>query len=127
MNNFLLLSIRPRLVTKAVRVCLAGCLLGLIGFVPVANAQIVLDFSDDLANQNFFANNPVARAALEAAVADINAAIVFDLSAAEDITTGTAGTTSFDFDFLYNYSNPTTGGQQAVSYTHLTLPTICSV
>ena len=114
MNNFLLLSIRPRLVTKAVRVCLAGCLLGLIGFVPVANAQIVLDFSDDLANQNFFSNNPVARAALEAAVADINAAIVFDLSAAEDITTGTAGTTSFDFDFLYNYSNPTTGEQQVI-------------
>ena len=69
MSNFLLLSTRPRLVVNAVRVCLAGGLLGLI---------------------------------------------VFDLSAAEDITTGTAGTTSFDFDFVYNYSNPATGEQQII-------------
>ena len=114
MSNFLLLSTRPRLVVNAVRVCLAGWLLGLVGFVPVANAQIVLDFSDDLANQNFFTDNPVARAAVEAAAADINAAVVFDLSAAEDITTGTAGTTSLDFDFFYNYSNPATGEQQII-------------
>ena len=102
MNYFLLLSDRARLVTKAVGFYWAVGLLGLIGFAPVANAQIVLDFSDDVANQNFFDDNPVARAALEAAVADINSAVVFNLSAVEDVTNGSAGTTSFDFDFTYN-------------------------
>ena len=72
MNYFLLLSNRARLVTQAVRFYCAACLLGLISFVPVANAQIVLDFSDDIANQNFFGNNPVAKAALEAAAADLS-------------------------------------------------------
>ena len=117
MNYFLLLSDRARLVTKAVGFYWAVGLLGLIGFAPVANAQIVLDFSDDVANQNFFDDNPVARAALEAAVADINSAVVFNLSAVEDVTNGSAGTTSFDFDFTYNYSSPATGGQQTIQDT----------
>ena len=114
MTNFLLPSTRPRLVVNAVRVCLAGWLFGLVSFVPVANAQIMLDFSDDLANQNFFTDNPVARAAVEAAAADINAAIVFNLSAAENVTMGAAGSTNFSFDFSYNYCNPATGGEQVI-------------
>ena len=117
MSNFLLLSTRAQWVTNAVRVCLAACMLGSMGFASVANAQIVLDFSDDVANQDFFTNNPVARAALEAAVADINAAVAFNLSAVEDITPGVAGSTSFDFDFTYNYSSPATGGQQTIQDT----------
>ena len=59
----------------------------------------------------------MARAALEAAVADINAAVVFNLSAVEDITPGVAGSTSLDFDFTYSYSSPATGGLQTIQDT----------
>lgn len=81
-----------------------------------ANGQIVVDYSHD---NGFFSGNAAATAALEAAVADINA--VLDLNLAEvtdDVTTGSSGGgTQIDFDFSYSYTNPTSGASETINNT----------
>lgn len=91
------------------------------GYNPVASAAIIVDYSQDQASQNFFGNNATARSALEAAVADINAVLSFNLGAiTNDTVTGTSGGgTSATFNFSYNYTNPATGGSETIEDTRL--------
>lgn len=72
-----------------------------------AQAQIVLDFTGD----TYFANNPVAEAALQAAVADINAAVNFSCLDAitDDVIFGVDGGLTAAFDFRTEYTNPADG------------------
>ncbi|MEM6471370.1 MAG: PEP-CTERM sorting domain-containing protein [Planctomycetota bacterium] len=98
--------------------CLVSCFL----FASQAQAQIVVDYSFDQANQDFFGNNPVARAALEAAVSDINQIINPNLSAiTDDVIVGTSGggSTEIRFDFSYSIRNPATGVIETISDTRL--------
>ena len=80
-------------------------------------AGIVLDFTGD----TFFASNPVARAALEQAAADINGAVDFSWLGAvtDDTITGTNGGSSADFTFTKTYFDPATGLSTAVPNTQL--------
>lgn len=90
--------------------------------VSTAKAQVVVDYSADLANQNFFGNNPVARAALEAAVADVNRVIEPNFNAiTNDVTVGTSGggSTRLEFDFSYSYLNPATGVRETIADTRM--------
>lgn len=87
-----------------------------------ASAAIIVDYSQDQANQNFFGNNAAAKSALEAAVSDINAVLSFNLGAiTDDVAVGTSGggSTSFSFDFSYNYTNPATGVNQTINDTRM--------
>ncbi|MEM6978657.1 MAG: hypothetical protein AAF539_03250 [Planctomycetota bacterium] len=91
---------------------------------PTARAEIMIDYSDDLANNNFFGSNPTARLALEAAVADINAVLTTNLGAiTNDVTQGVSGSfspqTILNFDFSYNYTNPATGLSTTITDTTL--------
>ena len=64
----------------------------------------------DYSNDTFFAGNTAARNALEAAAADLGAALTTSLAAVDaDVFTGVNGSTSATFDWLYTYPNPTTG------------------
>lgn len=72
-----------------------------------ANAGITFDYSND---GGFFASHLVAKAAVEKAAADINAVINYNLGAiTKDITVGTSGGSTVDFDFKYTYTNPSSG------------------
>ena len=73
---------------------------------PAHGVMIVMDYSND----TFFAGNTAARNALEAAAADLGAALTTTLAAVDaDVFTGVNGSTSATFDWLYTYPNPTTG------------------
>lgn len=73
---------------------------------PAHGVMIVMDYSND----TFFAGNTAARNALEAAAADLGAALTTSLAAVDaDVFTGVNGSTSATFDWLYTYPNPTTG------------------
>jgi hypothetical protein len=76
-------------------------------------------FIDTTQDGGFFSANPAALASLQAAANDINAAIDFSnlLAVSNDVTTGTAGTTVLNFDFSYEYSNPTTGAATTINNT----------
>lgn len=82
-----------------------------------SRADIVLDYTGD----TFFSANPTAQAALEAAAADINAAIDFsNLSAiTDDVISGSSGGSSADFDFSQVYNNPSDGVQTTISNTQI--------
>src|SRR5687767_11099390 len=71
-------------------------------------AVIQLDYSLD--STNFFGLNPSARSALEAAAADISAAILPSLDAIPtDTFSGTNLLTTATFDWRLNFENPSTG------------------
>lgn len=68
---------------------------------------------DDLASggTGFFAANPLARAALEQAAADLSAAITSSLGAVPtDAFTGTNGSTTVTFDWALQFENPSQPG-----------------
>ncbi len=83
----------------------------------MSRAGIVLDYSGD----TFFANNPTAKAALEAAAADVNAAIDFSCLGVvtDDVITGTNGGSSVDFTFSKTYINPADGVTTQVPSTQI--------
>ena len=79
----------------------------------LSHASLVVDISHDVANGNFFGSNPLARAALDAAVSDINS--TFDISLApitSGITTGSGGGANVSATWTWNYSNPSTGATE---------------
>ncbi len=78
-----------------------------ISLSPKSQAQLVLDFTGD----TFFDNNPVALAALQAATADINAAVDFSCldAISNDVITGVDGGVNVNFDFRTIYTNPADG------------------
>lgn len=88
--------------------CVAFTLLVTIFCLPLTSqAQIVLDFTGDA----FFANNPLAQAAAQAAAAEINSAVHFsNLDViSNDVTTGTDGGVTVNFDFTTEITNPANG------------------
>ena len=90
--------------------------LGLVSAARV-QAEIILDFSADQATGDFFGNHPTAKAALEAAVADINAVLDLNLGAiTQDVATGTSpdGNTVVNINIDYQYTHPATGGSVLV-------------
>lgn len=90
--------------------------LGLLG--QQANAfTLLLDYTHDTATDNFFGQRATAKAALDAAAADISAAITSSLSAIDgtgnpnvDSITGTSGAATATADWDIDYTNPSTGG-----------------
>jgi len=74
-----------------------------------AHAAIVtVDYSLDTGS--LFSSNPTAKAAVEAAAADIGNAITHSLGAVPtDIYSGTNGSTTAQFDWKFNVTNPSTG------------------
>lgn len=91
-------------------------ILGWFALGSHAFGQIVIDYTHD---NGFFSGNATATAALEAAVADINAVLDLDLGEiTNDVTTGTSsGGTQIDFDFSYSYTNPTSGASETINDT----------
>jgi hypothetical protein len=92
---------------------------GLFAFVFASVAQAVtlqLDYSYDAANGNFFGLTPAARAAVDAAAADISAAISPSLGAIPtDTFTGSGGLlTSATFNWRLTFDNPATGAQETL-------------
>jgi hypothetical protein len=88
--------------------CLVFTLLVTAFTLPqISQAGIVLDFTGD----TFFAGNPVAKAALEAAATDINEAIDFSCLGAvtNDVISGTSGGSVANFGFTKLYNNPADG------------------
>jgi hypothetical protein len=72
--------------------------------------NIQLDYSYDTTNENFFGLNPTAKAAVDAAAADLGSVIVSPLAAiTTDKYSGTNGTTIATWDWSLNYSDPRTG------------------
>lgn len=96
------------------RLLLLIIVLGLLG--QRADAfTLLLDYSHDTATDNFFGNRATAKAALDAAAADISAAITSSLSAINgsgspnvDNISGTNGSTTVTANWDYNYTNPST-------------------
>ncbi len=90
---------------------------------PACAAIITVDYSLD--SSGFFASNPTAQAAVNAAAADIGNAITHALGAvATDVYSGTSGATSAQFDWKFNVTNPSTGAiftQNAFSFSANTL------
>ena len=80
-------------------------------------ADIVLNYTGD----TYFTNNPTAMAALEAAAADINAAIDFSCLEAvtSDTITGTSGGSQANFTFSNFYSNPADGNATQSTTTQI--------
>ncbi len=98
---------------------LAAAILGLSAS-GASGVTLLFDFSHDAAMDNFFASNPTAKAALDAAAADVGAAITSSLAAINHATiTGTNGGTSADFTWSYTYLNPSTGAQETLTDTSL--------
>lgn len=81
-----------------------------------SGVMIVLDYSND----TFFAGNAAARNALEAAAADLSAAITTNLSPVDaDVFTGVNGSTSATFDWRLTYPNPATGSAMTIEVPRL--------
>ena len=83
----------------------------------ISRADIVLNFTGD----TYFAANPTAQAALEAAAADINSVIDFTGLAAinNDIINGMSGGSSANFNFEQVYSNPADGNPTTIDFTQI--------
>ncbi|QDS97014.1 hypothetical protein [Adhaeretor mobilis] len=77
-------------------------------------AVIILDYSHDLATDNFFGSTATAKAAVDAAAADINALISTTLSPiASNQVVGTSGSTSLTLNWNWSYTNPSSGASEA--------------
>ncbi|MHA3772047.1 hypothetical protein ACXR0O_10970 [Verrucomicrobiota bacterium sgz303538] len=73
---------------------------------------IQVDYSYDAAAGNFFGLNPLAKAAVNQAAADLSAAVTSVLGAVpDDVFTGTNGDTSATFDWDLRFQNPSAPGQ----------------
>lgn len=99
----------PRLPLLILVLCLLG---------QRANAfTLLLDYGmDDAASDSFFAARPTAKAALDAAAADISAAITSSLTVISGTgtpnvnnITGTSGSATVTADWSYSYGNPSSG------------------
>lgn len=76
----------------------------------ISALTISIDYTHDLATDNFFGTNATAKAALEAAASDLSNAINSSLGAVSNsFFTGTNGTSSVDLEYSYFYENPSTG------------------
>ena len=85
--------------------------LSMLALTAVSHGVILqLDYSYDAANGNFFGTNTVAKAALDAAAADLSAALLpsFDAVATE-VFTGRSGETEATFNWRLSFENPFTG------------------
>jgi len=96
------------------RLAALGPLAAAISAAPLASA-LVLEL--DYGNQAFFNGNVTAKAAVDAAAADLSAAITTFLAPLNtDVFTGTAPDTSFaEFDFSFGYTNPFTGAAETIA------------
>src|SRR6516165_8111482 len=70
--------------------------------------NIVIDYSDDLANGNFFGTHPTAKASVEAAAADLNSFLTQSLAFTTDTNSATVNTATATFNFRYSYTSPST-------------------
>lgn len=97
---------------RVLTICAAAVTLAVTGsFAP---AGIILDYSHD----SFFASNATAKAALEAAAADVSSVLNYAgaaLTGADDMIDGVNGSTTVTYDFDVNYTNPTTGAPVTLS------------
>jgi hypothetical protein len=83
---------------------------------------ILLDYGHDTATDNFFNTHPVAKASLELARTNIQAAISTVLGAIpNDTYTATAGGATANYDFNFGYTNPSTGAAQTITTSTLIL------
>ncbi len=86
---------------------------------PGFGLTITADYSDDAATENFFSLRPQAKAAVDAAAADLSALLApTNFSAISPLgipnvnaITGTNGITQVTADWDYIYSNPSTGAE----------------
>lgn len=86
--------------------------LGIFSFSTAHATNIVLDYSHDLASDNFFGRNPVAKAALDQAAIDISEFLASSLNPIEvgqDPSVGTYLDSSITIDLRLTYDNPSTG------------------
>jgi len=112
-----------KLPTTLERALVLFSFLSLLAARPGSAALIVIDYTHD----TFFAANPLAKAALEAAASDISAAITTSLSAitaSHDVIGTTAGDTTVEFDHDFTYTNPTTGATETITTPTIELNTI---
>ncbi len=105
------MSYRP-ITASLVAVCLMPAVAGAI--------NIQIDYTHD----TFFGSNATAMAALEAAAADISAAITTALTPTVDSVEQTVNTATVSFDFEYNYTNPTTGLEETFDPTVVAADTV---
>src|SRR5262245_42481605 len=82
--------------------------------------NIVIDYSDDLANGNFFGTHTTAKASLEAAAADLSGFLTpspgaITLAATTDTTSATVNSATATFNFRYSYTSPTTNSTTPVT------------
>jgi hypothetical protein len=83
----------------------------LLSATPSYAINLVLDYTHD----TFFGTHAAANAALQAAAADISAAITTSLNATVDTNTSNVNGSFATFDFEYSYTNPATGATQTIS------------
>src|SRR5687767_13600396 len=82
---------------------------------PSEALTLVLDYTHDIATDNFFNTHPVAKASLEKARDDIQTAIITTLATiGTDSVTGMNGITTANYDFSHAYTNPSTGAGQTI-------------
>jgi hypothetical protein len=91
----------------------AGCFAG--AAAPAGAIDLMIDYTHD----TWFAGNPTAQAALEAAALDLSAAMTSALNPTSATDTGVNGATTATFTHRFNYTNPATGGSEV--YTPTTL------
>lgn len=100
---------------------LAACVA--VGISSQASAlDIVIDYSLD--TSGVFASNTQAKAALDAAAADLEAAITTTLGAVTDTVSSSVGGSEATYDFRWNYTNPSTGASVNVSDAALAADTV---
>ena len=102
------------------------CLSFLLANAIAAQAVLIqLDYSYDAANGNFFGLNPAARAAVDAAAADISNALAPSLGAVTtDTFPGVQGGTTATFDWSLNFDNPATGAEVTLNTFNIAVDTI---
>ena len=90
---------------------------------PCLALTVVVDYSADAATENFFSLRPLAKAAVDAAAADLSALLApthltaISPSGTPNVNaiTGTSGSTSVTADWDYLYTNPSTGVEVTVA------------
>jgi hypothetical protein len=94
--------------------------LGIVVFAasPATALNIFLYYSHDTAGDDFFGSNPLAKAAVDAAAADLEAVIGTTLSAVtNDTVEATSGSTTVGINARYTYTNPVTGATETITDT----------